>query len=133
VAFHEIDMEGAKSEPTCEIFETAVQRIRQTFTRVGADIRTGLKLWRIFQEAGLPAPHMILGARVEGGPDSPIYGQVTQVTQTLLPLMQRTSVATAEEVGIDTLAARIREEAVAKNATLVSPSLIGAWTRKNLD
>jgi ubiquinone/menaquinone biosynthesis C-methylase UbiE len=133
VAFHEIDMEGAKSEPACEVFETAVQRIRQTFTRVGADIRTGLKLRRIFQEAGLPAPHMILGARVEGGPDSLIYDQVTQVTRTLLPLMQRTSVATTEEVGIDTLAARIREEAVAKNATLVSPSLIGAWTRKNLD
>jgi len=130
VAFHEIDMDGAKSEPTCQVFETAVQRIRQTFSRAGADIRTGLKLARIFQEAGLAAPHMIQGARVESGPDSLIYDQVAQVTQTLLPLMERTGVATAEEVGVDTLAARIREEAVAKNATLVSPSFIGAWTRK---
>jgi SAM-dependent methyltransferase len=129
VAFHEMDMDGAKSEPTCQIFETAVERIRQTFSRAGADIRTGLKLTRIFHEAGLPAPRMIQGARVESGPDSLIYDQVTQITRTLLPLMQRTGVATADEVGVDTLAARIREEAVTKNATLVSPSFIGAWTR----
>ena len=130
VVFHEMDMQGAKSEPFCEVFETALERIRQTFTRAGADIRAGLKLGRIFQEAGLPLPHRIQGARVESGPDSLIYTQVEQVTRTLLPLMQRTRAATADEVSIDTLAARIREEAVAKNATLVSPALIGAWTRK---
>jgi SAM-dependent methyltransferase len=132
VVFHEFDLAGAKSEPTCEIFEVALQRIRQTFSRVGVDIHTGLKLGRIFQEAGLPAPQMILGARVEGGPDSLIYAQVEQVTQTLLPLMQRTGVATAAEVGIETLAARLRAETVAHNATLVSPSLIGAWAQKSL-
>ncbi len=131
VAFQELDMGGAKSEPVCDIFETAIERIRQTFTRVGADIRAGLRLRQIFQEAGLPAPHMILGARVEGGANSPIYDQVTQVTQTLLPLMEQTGVATASEVGIESLAARIREEALARNAVLVSPSLIGAWTRKS--
>jgi len=130
VAFHEIDLDGAKSEPCCDELETAVQRIRQTFTRVGADIRMGLKLGRVFQEAGLPEPRMSLGARVERGPDSLVYDQITQLTRTLLPLMQRTGVASAEEVGIDTLAGRIREEAVALNATLVSPSFIGAWTQK---
>jgi hypothetical protein len=45
--------------------------------------------------------------------------------------MQCTHVATTAEVEIDTLAARIREEALVNNATLVSPSFIGAWTRKN--
>lgn len=129
VAFHEFDLDGAKSEPACEVFETTLQRIKQTFSRAGADIRTGLKLGRIFQEAGLPTPQMILGARVESGPDSLIYDQVTQITRTLLPLMQRTGVATVEAVGLETLAGRIREEAVALNATLVSPSFIGAWTR----
>jgi 2-polyprenyl-3-methyl-5-hydroxy-6-metoxy-1,4-benzoquinol methylase len=133
VAFHELDLAGAKSEPACQVFETAVERVRQTFTRAGADIQTGLKLARIFQEAGLPAPQMILGARVESGPDSLIYAQVEQVSRTLLPLMERTNVATPEAVGIDTLAARMREEAVANRATLVSPLLIGAWTRKNQD
>ena len=90
----------------------------------------GLKLGRVFEDAGLPTPQMLLGARVERGPDSIVYEQVAQITRTLLPVMERTGVATAEAVGIDTLASRIREEALRLRATLVSPSLIGAWTRK---
>lgn len=129
VAFHELDIAGARSEPPCPLFETAVARIRESFTRAGCDPQTGLKLSRIFQEAGLPAPRMILGARVEADPDSPIYDQVAAVTRSLQPLMERLGIATAADIGIDTLAGRIREETVALNATLVSPSLIGAWTR----
>jgi ubiquinone/menaquinone biosynthesis C-methylase UbiE len=130
VAFQEFDMDGAKSQPACPLFEMSIRRIKEAFTRAGVDIRTGLRLGQIFRDAGLPTPRMILGARVELGADSPVYEQVTQITRTLLPLMQRTGVASAEEVEIDTLASRLREEAVTSNATLVSPSLIGAWTRK---
>ena len=66
-------------------------------------------------------------ARVEHGPDAQGYAWIEQLTRTLLPLMQKTGVATPEEVKVDTLAARIREEAVAKKAVLVLPPLIGAW------
>ncbi|MCD6032400.1 MAG: methylase involved in ubiquinone/menaquinone biosynthesis [Thermomicrobiales bacterium] len=128
VAFQEIDMETATSAPRCPVFETAVERIKEAFTRGGCDIRTGLKLARIFQEAGLPAPCMNLGARIESGPDAAIYEQPALVTRSLLPIMERTALASAAEVDVDTLAARIREEAVALEATLVSPALIGAWT-----
>ena len=44
--------------------------------------------------------------------------------------MERTGVASAAEVGVETLAARLRDEAVALDATLAPPPLIGAWTRK---
>jgi SAM-dependent methyltransferase len=130
VVFQEIDMDNSKSEPTCELFEISLQRIKQSFARAGVDIRTSLKLSRILQEAGLPAPQMIGGARVESGPDSPAYEQVRQITHTLLPLMERTGVASAAEVDIETLAARLREETLACKATIVSPAMIGAWTRK---
>lgn len=130
VVFHEMDMDAAKSEPTCELFETSLWRIKETFLRAGIDIRTSLKLSRIFQEAGLPAPQMIQGGRVESGPHSPGYEQVTEITRTLLPLMERTGVATAEEVNIETLAARLRDETLARNATILSPAMIGAWTSK---
>src|SRR5262245_17812097 len=102
VIFHEFDMEGAKSEPHCESFDSAVRRIKQTLTRAGADPCTGLKLARIFEEAGLLTPQMIQGARVENGPDAVIYHQIEQVTRTLLPLMQRIGVATATEVELET-------------------------------
>jgi hypothetical protein len=67
---------------------------------------------------------------VESGPDPPVYAYVAQTTRTLLPLMERTGMATAAEVGLETLAARLREEIVAADATVVTPPLIGAWTRK---
>jgi SAM-dependent methyltransferase len=130
VAFQEMDMGAATCEPDCPLYRTTGDRLVQTFIRGGVDHRTGLKLARIYRDAGLPAPETLQGARVESGPDSPVYAWMAQTARTLLPLMERTGVASAAEVGIDTLAARLREEAVALDATIVPPPLIGAWTRK---
>lgn len=87
----------------------------------------GLKLGRVL-DAGLPTPRMLLAARVERGPDCMVYEQVAQITRTLLPLMEQTSVASREAVDIETLADRLREEAL--GATLIAPSLISAWTQR---
>lgn len=130
IAFHEIDINGATSEPACPFFETTVNQVRQAFTRAGADIRMGMKLSTTFQEAGLPAPRMILGARAEHGPDSGIYDQLALITRTLLPLMEKTGIVSPGEIDITSLADRLRDEAVSRDATLISPSLIGAWARK---
>jgi SAM-dependent methyltransferase len=82
-------------EPDCALWTATGDRIVQTFARAGIDHRTGLKLARIFRGAGLPAPQTLQGARVESGPDSPVYAWVAQTTRTLLPLMERAGVATA--------------------------------------
>jgi SAM-dependent methyltransferase len=130
VAFQEMDMGAVVCEPDCALFTAAGDRIVQTFARAGLDHRTGLKLARIYRAAGLPAPRTLQDARVESGPDSPVYAYVQQTTRTLLPLMERTGVATAAEVGLGTLADRLRQEVVAADATVVPPPLIGAWARK---
>ena len=130
VAFQEMDMGAITCEPECSLLVTATDRIVQAFARGGVDHRAGLKLARIFRGAGLPAPWTLQGARVESGPDSPVYDYVAQITRTLLPVMERTGVATSAEVDVDTLAARLREELVAADATVVPPPLIGAWARK---
>jgi ubiquinone/menaquinone biosynthesis C-methylase UbiE len=130
VAFQELDMESAVAQPMCDEFRMAGHRVNQTLTRAGVDLRIGLKLPWIFQEAGLPAPQMLQLARVEHGPASQAYTWIEQLTRTVLPLMEKTGVATAEDVGVDTLAARMRDEVVAKNAVLVLPPFIGAWARK---
>jgi SAM-dependent methyltransferase len=130
VVFQEMDMEGVKSEPYCEVFETTVERIRQTFMRCGIDSRFGLRLRPILQDAGLPAPQMIQSARVEGGYDSPGYAVMEQMVRTLLPMMEKSGVATADEFGLDTLAERLREENIARDAVMILPPLIGAWSHK---
>jgi SAM-dependent methyltransferase len=129
VAFHELDTDGAKSDPPGELFSTSIRRIAETFVRTGADVHAGLRLGATFREAGLPSPQLTLGANIECGPDYAFQHQVAGLTRSLLPLMERTGVATAAEVEIDTLAERLQREMIETGATVVSPSYIGAWTR----
>ncbi|WP_029215056.1 class I SAM-dependent methyltransferase [Kallotenue papyrolyticum] len=136
VAFQELDTPVAPlaevmCDPICETYMAAGSRITQTLTRLGADTRTGVKLRRIFEQAGLPGAQTIAMARYESGTDSAIYAWIEQLTRTLLPLMQQTGIATAEAVQVDTLAERMRQEAVEKGCTLVTPSLVAAWARKD--
>lgn len=130
VMFQEIDAISIAAEPMCDEFWATGQRINLAFSRAGIELRAGLKLPTIFQEAGLPAPQTLQMARVEHGPDSQGYAWLEQLTRTLLPLMQNTGVATPEDVAVDTLATRIREEVLAKRAVLVLPPFVGAWAHK---
>jgi len=130
VTFHEFDFDGMKCEPACPLFDKVMAWMRQTFSRAGAEIRMGAKLGRVFEDAGLPTPQMRLESRVERGPDSAVYDQVAGVMRTILPLVEKTGVATPAELDIDTLAERLRQEAVALRASLISPSLVAAWSRR---
>ena len=129
VTFQEFDMSRAESIPPCPLVERVVGWIREAFTRAGLDIRLGLRLGAHFESAGLRDPKMIVGARVERGPDSPIYDQIVQVVETLLPVIEKTEVATAPEVDVPTLAERLREETVRLGGTIVSPGLVSVWAR----
>ena len=70
---------------------------------------------------------MLLSARVEAGPASAGYEYVTQVVRSLLPMMERFGVVSAEVVGINTLAARLRDEVLTMEGVIQLPALIGAW------
>lgn len=47
--------------------------------------------------------------------------------RTLLPILERTGVATAAEVDIDTLVDRIAQETLEHDAMFKPPTLVGAW------
>jgi SAM-dependent methyltransferase len=128
MVFQEIDMGAVFVIPASPLLELTTERVRETFRRVGARIRTGLELYGFFREAGLPGPKMIQAARVEAGPDSEFYQQLAGVVRTLLPHMERTGVASGAEIGIDTLADRLRDEAVTLGSVAIWPPLIGAWS-----
>lgn len=129
VAFQEIDMDVSRSTPRCPLIERSIDRVRRTFDCACPYPRVSLALAQVFADAGLPAPTMTYAARAEHGPDSPLYEMLAGITRTLLPLMERYGIATAAEVDIDTLAARLRDEALARRATVLSPAYVGAWTR----
>jgi hypothetical protein len=121
-------MAASTSLPAAPLLELTADRVRETLRRVGANVRVGLELYRFFQEAGLPAPTMIQTARVEAGPESVMYEQLAAVVRTLLKHVERTGVASPADIDIDTLADRLRDEAVALGSVAVWPPFIGAWS-----
>jgi len=130
VAFQEMEMNLARSVPPVRLFETCMDRIRETFRRAGFETDMGSRLFSTFLQAGLPRPEMTLEGRVEGGEGSTSYDLMAQTVRSLLPMMERLGVATTAEVDVDTLAARLESETRAGGGVLMVPPMIGAWARK---
>jgi SAM-dependent methyltransferase len=129
VAFQEPDMDLAATLPPLPTFGRAMAWIRATFAQGGAHPRMGTELFATFSAAALPPPAMQFDARIGGGPDHPAYDRIADTVRSLLPAMEELGIATAGEVQIETLADRLRSEAVAAGAVITSPALIGAWVR----
>jgi hypothetical protein len=93
----------------------------------------GLKLPRVFRDAGLPAPHMHLAAPVGGGRDWAGYDFLAMAFRTALELAQTHGLATVEDVAaleVETFAERLRDEVVRQNGVITFAPYVGAWTRK---
>ena len=130
IAFHEMEMTTARCVPESPIWTQCGRWIVEAFTRAGVETSMGSRLYSVFKDAGLPPPEMISGGRVEGNPESQIFEWLAQTVRSLLPMIEKTGVATREEVGIDTLADRLRAAVVERNGVAHSPIFVGAWTRK---
>jgi hypothetical protein len=128
LAFQELDLTLAGTTlPHAPVFEQTGQRTKQVFGRAGLDTE-GLNLFRLFLEAGLPAPEMDLITTV-GGSDWAGYEHLADVASALLPLMIQWGIATEEEVQANTLQQRLREEAARLQSVSMSLGLMNVWTR----
>jgi len=130
IVIQEIDTLGGRCEPAGPLFDLTLRRVHEAFAAAGANPSMGRDLVGAFLGAGLARPQMLLGARVESGPEAAAYAALAGIARTLLPVMEARGIATAAEVGIDTLVERLRAEAVGSSATIYAPPLIGAWARK---
>ncbi|HVL22556.1 MAG TPA: class I SAM-dependent methyltransferase [Thermomicrobiales bacterium] len=129
VAFHEADFQTFVSEPPSELLTRVVGWWLETLRRANIEQRMGPRLYETLIQAGLPEPAMIMEAVIGGGDESPVPTMLADVIRSVLPVMVRAGVVTEAEVDIDTLADRLRAEAVAGRGCVSSPALVGAWTR----
>jgi len=129
IYFQEFSRPLVSSIPPVPLFDDCIRWINETFARAKIELYMGMRLAGLYRAAGLPPAQMLGMSRVETGPDSAIYEYMGQTIRSLLPLSEKTGVTTAAEVGIDTLAARLRDQALSTNSVLHLPELIAAWTR----
>jgi 2-polyprenyl-3-methyl-5-hydroxy-6-metoxy-1,4-benzoquinol methylase len=130
IVFQEFDMDYAGSFPPALTFNRVVSWIKRTLVATGARIQLGLELFPIFVAAGLPEPSLRMDAVIGGGSEFPCEILVA-LMQSLLPVMEKLGVATAKEVELSTLVERMRNEVIARRGIVLSPALIGAWSRKS--
>jgi hypothetical protein len=120
----------AAAYPPSPLWEQVWTWCTQTFHQAGGNLAMGMKLYGTFLEAGLPAPQLRYEAAVGAGPDWVGYEYWAETVRTLLPLLQQFGIATEEEIGMETLAERLREETVGRGGVARLPVLVSAWFRK---
>lgn len=129
VAFQEMDMKEVSQVPASEVFERTRSWLLTAFKLGGVELNMGGRMPSLFMKAGLPRPAMIAASRVESGSDSTAYEYMAQTLRSVLPALERAGITTADEVGADTLADRLRREAAAKDSVTFLPRLVGACCR----
>jgi ubiquinone/menaquinone biosynthesis C-methylase UbiE len=132
LAFQEYDIPNDLSYvyPPSSLWQEALNWITQGFEQAGAEARMGMKIYGSFLQAGLPAPQLRYEAIFAGGPESPIYEFAAEVVRAMLPMLVKFGIATAEEVDIETLEDRLRDEIVRREGVARTPAIVSAWVRK---
>jgi SAM-dependent methyltransferase len=123
----EFDLPSARSLPPTPLVAQALSWLNETFTRAGVETSLGTRLWTVVADAGL-RPVGMIGIQPHFGPadpDGPLL--LTGIVRAVLPLMERTGVATAADVGLETLQQRLRDELATAQAVFAHPTLLSAW------
>lgn len=121
------DCQAMRAEPATPLVSRACRWVNDAFRSGRADPAIGARLHGLLGAAGLTGVRT-LGLQdyvVPGDPYGP--GALTAVVRALLPAITGAGLATAGEVEIDTFARRVDAELQAAQATLVPPTLAGAW------
>jgi 2-polyprenyl-3-methyl-5-hydroxy-6-metoxy-1,4-benzoquinol methylase len=131
VAFQEYDLSSHQDAfyPPSSLWEQTWRLSTLAFQRAGGNLHAGMQLPSMFQAAGLPAPHMRFEASIGADRDWPGFDMRADDVRQFLPLIQQFGLATEEEIGIDTLADRLREETVGHGGAARLPIVVSAWAR----
>jgi ubiquinone/menaquinone biosynthesis C-methylase UbiE len=128
VCFQEVDATFDPCFPASPLWTRARAWLERTAGQAGVELRMGPRLFHTFSAAGLEEPEMRLEAAVGGGAGAPAFAWA-DVIASMLPLMERFGIATAEEVGPETLADRLLADLAALQGIVIAPLLFGAWSR----
>jgi len=130
VAPIEFDITSAGAVPSTPTMQRALSWILDAFSCVGIHTALGPRLWAVVREAGLQ-PLGMLGVQPHFGPDDPNGPALLPgIVRTLVPLLERTGVATAAEIGVETLQQRMSEELAHARAVFAFPTLVSAWATR---
>jgi len=128
----ENDVPTTRSLPPTPLVSQVVGWVIEAFARAGIPA-IGPRLWNLLEEAGL-RPLGMIGVQPHFGPGDPAAVALADgVLQAVAPLIERTGIATAGEIGADTFAQRLSEELQQNSAVLAPGMLLSAWATTGPD
>jgi ubiquinone/menaquinone biosynthesis C-methylase UbiE len=110
------------------LWSAAASLMCETMRRSGANPEMGLALYRIFQEAGLPAPTMQM--EVPLGDDPGFIRWMYDVMCSLRPQIQQLNLSLEKLGDFDTLLERLLAEVATSKGVTSWMAVVGAWARK---
>ena len=107
--------------PETPLMNQFIEWILDVFEYSGSHLDMGIGLYRAFVDAGLPPPAMHLESPIGAAGAWAGYQYMATIFQSLLPLLEKYGLATAEQVDVDTLATRLRQEVLASKRPFFLP------------
>jgi ubiquinone/menaquinone biosynthesis C-methylase UbiE len=129
IAFHEPSW--IPILPLCAhlpLWSACASLTRESLQRSGGNTEMGLTLYRIFQQAGLPAPNLQMEIPLGDDPCSARW--IHDLFCTLLPQIRRLNLPLEDLGNLDSLLERIQSEVAASANPVPCVALVGAWSRK---
>jgi hypothetical protein len=87
------------------------------------------RLVQHFSEAGLPYPHLFCEKLVGGSADSPLYGWLAELLQSLQPQLDRMRIVPGDTFTMEGLESRLRDAVVEARSQIFGPAQVCAWAR----
>jgi SAM-dependent methyltransferase len=123
----EFDIRTSRALPATPLVDQAIAWLAEAFAKGGIQPSLGARLWAILREAGL-RPLGMIGIQPHFGPDDPAaVALLAGIIRTAAPLIERTGVATAKEIGVETFAQRLTDDLQTNSAVYAHPTLLSAW------
>jgi SAM-dependent methyltransferase len=122
----EIDPSMTRWLPEIPLVAQLRSWLREASVKAGISF-LGTRLWAVVEEAGL-RPLGMIGVQPHFGPgDEAGIAHAVELVRAAVPAIVGSGVATAEEIGMETLEQRLRDEQQIYRAVGAIPMLLSAW------
>ena len=126
----EFDIGAMRAEPEVPLVADVKRWIEAAFRSAGADPRIGAQAGQLLRRAGY-ADVSTFGIQSYFGPGDPAGPLLAAgVARSLALQIVAQGIAGEEELGLETLQARIAEQSAAAGAVVLAPTVVGAWGRR---
>nr|WSY58040.1 class I SAM-dependent methyltransferase [Streptomyces sp. NBC_00886] len=128
VTFQEVNISRARAIPDVPLVTKCREWICAGQRAAGSNPDMGEQLAQVLRSAGLAHPAVAVAVPT-GDADSAAMTLVAETVRSLLPLIERSGVAGAREVDVETLRGRLSHACAQAQATVYLSEMVAAWGR----